>query len=133
VTISGAAAQTSTLTVVTTAPTSGALVHPRTGGMPWYAAAGATLACVLFLGVPGRRRGSQMLLGMLILLVFVSTLVVGCGGGSAGSTGSGGTGGSGSGGGTPANPGTTAGTYTVTVTGTSGSIVKTVTVTLTVN
>ena len=74
-----------------------------------------------------------MIIGMLILLVFVSTFLVGCGGGSGGSTGSGGTGGSGSGGGTPANPGTTAGAYTVTVTGTSGSIVKTVTVTLTVN
>ena len=133
VTISGATAQTSTLTVVTTAATSAALVHPKTGGVPWYAAAGATLACVLFLGVPGRRRGRQTLLGMLILLVFVSTFLVGCGGGSGGSTGSGGTGGSGSGGGTPANPGTTAGAYTVTVTGTSGSIVKTVTVTLTVN
>ena len=133
VTISGATAQTSTLTVVTTAPTSAALVHPKTGGVPWYAAAGATLACVLFFGVPARRRGWQTFLGMLVLLVSVSTFVMGCGGGSGGSSSTGGTGGSGGGGGTPANPGTTAGAYTVTVTGTSGSIVKTVTVTLAVN
>jgi Bacterial Ig-like domain (group 3)/FG-GAP-like repeat len=130
VTISGATAQTSTLTVVTTAATSAALVHPKAGGVPWYAAAGATLACVLFFGIPARRRGWQTLLGMLILLVFASTFLVGCGGGGGGSGGSGGSSGGGS---TPANPGTTAGAYKVTVTGTSGSIVETATVTLTVN
>jgi hypothetical protein len=129
VTISGATAQTSALTVVTTAASSAALVRPKAGGVPWYAAAGAALACVLFFGIPVRRRSWQTLLGMLILLASVSAFVVGCGG----NRGSGGTGGSGGGGSTPANPGTTAGPYKVTVTGTSGSIVETVTVTVTVN
>ena len=128
VTIGGATAQTSTLTVVTTAAASAALAHPKTGGVPWYAAAGAALACVLFFGVPGRRRAWQGLLGMVALMVFVATFLVSCGGGSGGSGGGGGGGGS-----TPANPGTTAATYTVTITGTSGATVKTSTVALTVN
>jgi hypothetical protein len=121
VTISGATAQTSTLTITTTAATT-ARVDPKAGGVGWYATAGATLACVLFCGIPVRRRGWGSLFGMLILLACMSTLLVSCGGG-----------GGGGGGGSPSNPGTTAGAYTVTITGTSGSTTKTTTVTLTVN
>ena len=113
VTISGATAQTSTLTITTTAATT-ARVDPKAGGVGWYATAGATLACVLLCGIPGRRRGWQSLFGMLILLACMSTLLVSCGGGGGG-------GGSSS----TSNPGTTAGTYTVTVTGTSGSTAET--------
>jgi Bacterial Ig-like domain (group 3)/FG-GAP-like repeat/FG-GAP repeat len=120
VTISGAPAQTSTLTITTTAATT-AVVDPKAGGVGWYTAAGATLACVLFCGIPGRRRGWRSVFGMLILLACMSSLLVSCGGGSGG------------GGSTPSNPGTTAGAYTVTITGTSGSTAKSTTVALTVN
>jgi Bacterial Ig-like domain (group 3)/FG-GAP-like repeat len=125
VTISGTTAQTSTLTVTTTAAASAQSADPKTGGAPWYAAAGASLACVLLFGIPARRRGWPRFLGMLILLASVATVLAGCGGGGSGS-GTGGTSNTASG-------GTTAGTYTVTITGTSGAMVKTSTVTLTVN
>jgi trimeric autotransporter adhesin len=120
VTISGATAQTSTLTITTTAATT-AQVDPKAGGVGWYATAGATLACVLFCGIPARRRGWRSVFGMFILLACMSSLLVSCGGGSGG------------GGSTPSNPGTTAGAYTVTITGTSGATTKTTTVALTVN
>ena len=94
-------------------------------GVPSYAAGGATLACTLFFGIPARRRSWQTMLGMLMLLITLAGSVFACGGGG-GSTGGGG------GGGGMSNPGTTAGTYTVTVTGTSGATTATGTVTLTV-
>jgi Bacterial Ig-like domain (group 3)/FG-GAP-like repeat len=122
VTISGTTAQTSTLTVTTTAAASAQRVDPKAGGTRWYATAGATLACILFFGIPAHRRSWRSLLGMLILLTCMSTMLVSCGGGGGGGGGS-----------TPADPGTTAGAYTVTVTGTAGSNIKTTTVALTVN
>jgi hypothetical protein len=125
VTISGATAQTSTLTITTTAATSTALshlAHPKAGGVsvPWYASGGATLACVMLFGIPARRRRWRTMLGMLILLAFLTGGLSSCGGGSSSGGGSG-------------NSGTTAGTYTVTVTGVSGSTTETTAVTLTVN
>jgi hypothetical protein len=62
------------------------------------------------------------MLGMFVLLVFLAGAIASCGGG-----------GGGGGGGNTGNPGTTAGSYTITVTGTSGSITQTATVNLTVN
>jgi len=120
VSITGTSAGTATLTITTTAATSAALVHPKRPGVPWYAAGGATLACILLFGIPARRRSWRTMLGMLVFLVALSGGVLACGGG--GSTGGGGT----------SNPGTTAGTYTVTVTGTSGATTNTGTITLTV-
>lgn len=61
------------------------------------------------------------MLGMLALIVALSGGILACGGG-----------GSGGGGGGTSNPGTTAGTYTVTVTGTSGATIASGTVNLTV-
>jgi hypothetical protein len=122
--LSGATAQTSTLTITTTAATRAALRllgHRKAGGVPvpWYAVGGGTLACVLLFGIPARRRGWRAMLGMLILLAFLTGGLSSCSSGSSG-------GGSG-------NSGTTAGTYTVTVTGTSGSTTETTAVNLTVN
>jgi hypothetical protein len=111
------------LTVLTTAATSGALVRPNLRRTPWYTAGGAVLACLILFGIPARRRRLRALLGMTFLLAFLSSSVLSCGGGGK-SSGSGGGGG---------NPGTTAGSYTVTVTGTAGSIIKTTVVNLTVN
>jgi hypothetical protein len=85
--------------------------------MLWPSAGGATLALVLFFGIPRRRKWLAML-GLLI--VIVAGAGIGCGG----VNNTGGRGG---------NTGTTPGTYTVTVTGTSGTITQTTTVTLTVN
>ena len=79
---------------------------------------GGSLACVMLCCVPSRRRRVRSILGMLLLLISLSSGMLACGG--AGSV-SGGT----------SNPGTTAGTYTVAVTGTSGTITEVSPVTLT--
>lgn len=71
-------------------------------------ASGAALGCVLLLGIPARRRKWRSLLGMLILIAGLGTLAA-CGGGGSS---------------TPppvTNPGTTTGTYAVTVTAVDGS------------
>ena len=116
---------TTTLTITTTAPVAASstitsLVHPK-GPSPWYAAGGATLACLLLFGIPGRRRSWRTMLGMLVLLVALAgSGVLGCGGTTHNIAQTQGT------------PGTTAGTYTITVIGTSGTITESGTVTLTV-
>ncbi len=122
VNITGASNGTATLTVTTTAATTGALVRPNTRAVPWYAAGGTALACLLFFGIPARRRRWRSSLGMLVLLALLTGGLVSCG--SKGGGGGGGGGG---------NSGTTTGTYTITITGASGSIMQTTTVTLMVN
>jgi len=122
VNITGTTAGTATLTINTTAAASSSMAYPMRPGVPWSATGGAALACLLLFGMPARRRSWRTMLGMLMLLASLTASVVACGGG--------GNGGGGVGGGGIA--GTTAGTYTVTVTGTSGSITSTGTVTLTV-
>ena len=119
VSITGASAGTGTLTVLTTAATSGALVRPKLRGNPWYAAGGATLACLLLFGIPARRRRMLTILGMLLLLAILLGSAVSCGGDSKGGGGG--------------NTGTTPGTYTITVTGTTGTTTATTVVSLTVN
>jgi hypothetical protein len=116
---------TTTLTITTTAPvaatsTISGLVNPNGPG-PWYAAGGATLACLLLFGIPARRRSWRTMLGMLVLLVALAGGgVLGCGGTTYNIAQTQGT------------PGTTAGTYTITVFGTSGTITESGTVSLTV-
>jgi N-acetylneuraminic acid mutarotase len=121
--VTNSKAGTGTLTISTTAATSAGLVHPRRPGTPWYAAGGATLACILLFGIPGRRPRWQAMLGMLTLLVALSGGLFACGGSGSGNEG---------GGGGTSSPGTTAGTYTITVTGTSDTTTATGTETLTV-
>ncbi|MDI3253849.1 MAG: protease pro-enzyme activation domain-containing protein [Bacillota bacterium] len=117
VVISSSAAGTATLTVTTTAATS-SLSYPLDR---FFRSAGATaLAFVVLLVVPARRRSWKNLLGLVLFAVVLSS-VLGCGGSSNGGGGGGG-----------GNPGTTAGTYTFTVTGTSGSITASTTVNVTV-
>ena len=116
VSITSASAGTATLTVYTTAPSTATLVYPARPGTPWYAASGATLACILLIGIPARRRSWRTILGMLALLVAFAGGVLACGGGGSGTI----------------YPGTTPGNYTITVTGTSGTATATGTISLTV-
>jgi hypothetical protein len=121
VTISGATAQTSTLTITTTTASS---AQNEMKKLFWPSAGGATLALLLFFGLPKRRRNWLAMLGLLA--VFAGLAGMGCGGGGGGgctvNCGGG-------------NTGTTPGTYTLTVTGTSGTTVVTLSpsVTVTVN
>ncbi len=135
VTISGSSAQTATLMVGTTAPTS-AMNRPlrMPGRGTAKEATGAVLACVALLFLPLRRRkwltqgrtGPTRSLLILIagMSLFAAMAGIGCGGG-------GNAGGDGGGGG-QSNPGTTPGTYTVTITGISSGMTETGTVALTV-
>jgi hypothetical protein len=116
VNITGSGAGTATLAVNTTAPSSGcSQAREVNRELPWYAGGGATLACVVFFGILVRQRRWWTLLGMLALLIIVTGGLLACGGG----------------GGSTCN-GTTPGTYTITVTGTSGTTTASGTVTLTV-
>ena len=114
--ISGAQAVTGTLTVNTTAATA-ALLHKPLERMLTLGGSG-TLAALLLFCVPFRRRAWPTLLGLLVLVALI-TVSTGCGGSSSTSTG-------------PSNPGTTAGSYSVTVTGTSGATTATTVVAVTV-
>jgi len=125
VNITGVTAGTATLTISTTAATSAALIHPQRFGAPWCAAAGATLAGIFLFCIPARRRSWRRMLGVLLSLAFLAGGLISCGGGGSSNSGGGGGGGGGI-------AGTTAGTYTITVTGTSGSITETFIVNLTV-
>jgi len=125
VVVNGVAAATATLTISTTAATTSAAVIPRRPGNPWYAAGSAALAFLLFFGSLRKRSGWRTLTGMLVLLAMLTGGVLACGSGGSNSGGGGGGGGSGI-------AGTTAGSYTVTVTGTAGAITSSGTVTLTV-
>jgi subtilase family serine protease len=118
---SGTTSGTGSVSVATTAATTSMLAKPRIGG--W--AGGAVLAFLVFLGIPARRRGLRAMLGVLVLMFTLGSLAA-CGGGSSGGGGGGGGG----------NPGTTAGNYTFTVTGTGNPAVTpaaTTTFTVTVN
>ncbi len=121
VTIGGTTAGTATLSVQTTAATTSKNVLPL---KEFFGGGSMVLAGLLLIGVPARRR--KWLAITCIALLAVAFGVVGCGGGSGSS-------------GTTSvttNPGTTAGGYTVTVTGTdaaTGKITSSTAVTLTVN
>ncbi len=105
-----------TLTVNTVAPSTviGLFNSPR-----WLAPlGGAILAAFFLLLIPTKRRRLKLAFGALFLVLLGAALVA-CGGGSS-STGP------------PPNSGTPTGTYTVTVTGTSGSVVSSANITVTV-
>jgi hypothetical protein len=121
VSIAGAAAGTATLTIATTAassPCTSSSASRREA--PWYAAGSAVLACLLLFAIPARRRSWRTMLGMLTLLIAFTSGAVACVRISA------------SGCNVVGPAATTAGTYTITVTGTSGSLTETGTVALAV-
>jgi trimeric autotransporter adhesin len=116
--ISEMAPVTATLTIGTTAASSAA-VHDRLRRM-FPVGGGVTLAGLFFFGMPLRRRSLKTLLSLLLLVSFAGA-VIGCSG-AANNTPM-----------TPANPGTTPGTYTVTVMGTSGTTTANTAVSVMVN
>jgi hypothetical protein len=106
---------TATLSINTTSGATAAVHNPF--HRMFVAGGGATLATLLFFCLPIRRKKWTTLLGLLVVLVF-ATAASGCVGGN--------------GTGTHAGSGTTAGSYTVTVMGTSGSNQQSTSVSLTV-
>jgi hypothetical protein len=122
---SGVKSGTATATFSTTArSTTTSYLDPGTlqRNNRWYTAAGgAALACVLFFGIPARRRGWKSMLGLLVFLVTMAG--VGCGGGGGNNN-------------PPVTIGTTAGTYVFTVTGkdtVTSTTAPAITINLTVN
>ncbi|HTW61575.1 MAG TPA: chitobiase/beta-hexosaminidase C-terminal domain-containing protein [Terracidiphilus sp.] len=106
-----------TLTVNTTAPTATAF----NGSLRriFVAGGGASLATLLFFCLPIRRRKWQSFFSLLVLVI-LAAVVGGCASSSGISTGG------------QSSGGTTAGAYTITVTGTSGSASASTAVSLTV-
>ena len=127
--ITSTAAVTTTLTVNTTAASSSSNVtgHAaaafRTQRHPmWALGGGSALAAFLFFGLPLRRRRTKTLLSLLLLGAF-AVIVMGCGGAQKAANPVT----------TPANPGTTVGSYMVTVTGSSDALTASTSVAITVN
>jgi hypothetical protein len=115
VNITGTASATSTLNISTTAPQTADMRHdgvPSRRGVLARGGIGILFGAFL-LGVPIRRRPSSSILGMLVVIALIGGTLA-CGGGSAR--------GGGSAGGSNNNPGTTIGSYTVTVSAMGGSV-----------
>jgi N-acetylneuraminic acid mutarotase len=121
--IAGNAAGTGILTIATTATSSKSCTSSNQipSGIPWYAGSGAALASLFLFVIPKRNRTWRSMFSLGLLFMVLVGGVVGC---------------SGNGGGVACpnvvTSGTTAGTYIITVTATSGAIKKTGTVTMTV-
>jgi hypothetical protein len=80
VAISGASSSTATLTISTTAPTTGSLTAPPFSR--WFAAGGSAMACLLFFCIPARRRNWRKLLAM-VTLAWIAGSVIACSGGGS--------------------------------------------------
>jgi hypothetical protein len=113
--ISGTAVVTSTITINTTAASTASLHYPLKRNL---ALGGGTLAAFLIFCLPFRRRRWQTLLS-LVVFAAIAAGATGCVSGVPAND--------------PSNAGTTAGSYVITVTGTSGTASVTTTVNLTVN
>jgi N-acetylneuraminic acid mutarotase len=116
--ISGVGAATSTLTVFSTPASSAAVTNPARTREHGYFLGASALACLLLFLVPRRRR-SMTMLGMAALFATLACGAVACGSTIHRTV-------------VTNIPGTTPGAYTLTVTGTSGAITETGTVTLNV-
>lgn len=99
-----------TLTISTTPDSRAALRPPAGRSRHLSAPGGALFACILIFSARLRRRTWSALLGLAFLLVALTSGVMACGSGGGGGGGS---------------SGTTLGAYTITVTGTSGTLTAT--------
>jgi trimeric autotransporter adhesin len=117
VAITGADAVTATLTINSTAST---LASLRNSFHNLFALGGETAVAALFFFLPSRRRRSLKTLLLLIFAITAASSVVGCGSKQTAAAPTGGS-------------GTTAGTYTVTVIGTSGNITQSTVASVVVN
>jgi hypothetical protein len=120
--LSGSSPGDAMLTILTTPATAAANQKPASPATRWFGTGGAVLACVALFWIPSRRRGLRSFLAMIALLVVIGSGLVACGSGNNTTINGGGGG----------NPGTTSGTYTITVTATSGATSVTTPVNLTV-
>jgi hypothetical protein len=127
--ITGITGVSATLTVNTTAASSwsnatgyAATAFPNQHNRMLALGGGSALAAFPFFGLPLRRRRTKTLLGLLLLGAFAA-IVMGCGGTQKAANPVT----------TPADPGTTAGSYMVTVTGSSGTLTASTNVAVTVN
>ena len=121
VNIAGANAATATLTGATTAASSGCSAGNRNApGLPWSIPGGTALAVLALVAVPRRRRWNKWFALALLLVCLVSG-VSACGGSGGSKACS-----------NVSIAGTTPGAYVITVTGASGTITETGTVSLTV-
>ena len=124
----GASDATSTLTVTTTAPSASAApslgqggaipVYPRWPGWLWLGLAGLALVTVVLRGLASRNRLLCLHVPAVVVLLVVAHLAA-CGGDGDGVNGP-----------SDGTPGTSTGTFTFTITGTSGSLEHATTATL---
>jgi hypothetical protein len=112
--VTSTAPTTATLTIVTSAASKASLHFPERLAP---ITRGAILTCLLVFALPIRRRKGLRTLSLTFFLALLAVSMSGCSGGSTSA---------------PSNAGTTPGSYTVTVTGTSGTLTTTSLVTLTV-
>jgi hypothetical protein len=117
--ISGSSASTTTLTIGTLAATSSASPYTTRHSTPWIAGGGTAVACILLIGVPTQRRNWRKMLALLLLFIPIAGAMTACSGSATGT-------------GSQGMPGTTAGAYIITVSGTSGTLTQTSTINLTV-
>jgi len=108
ITFTSGGAATSTLTVNTTAASTNALARPHRQNLWGLGEGGTLLAALLVLFVPSRRR--RWISMLALVLGIAGAGLIGCGGGGGGGQTTG-----------PGTSGTTAGSYTFTVTGTDSA------------
>ena len=108
VNITGTAAGTATLAFATTAPSTGALIPAPRPGSRWLPFGETALAGILLFGLRARRRRWRATLSSVLLLAALASAIAACGGGGGSSN-------------PPpiSNPGTTPGTYVVTINATA--------------
>ncbi len=120
--ITSGGAGTATLAISTTATSTSAALDPNRPTGLWLSEGGAAVvACFVILGSSAKRRRRQPLVAMLALLVILASGALACGSGGMGNGGS-----------RQIIPGTTSGSYTITVTGVSGSVTQRTIIALTV-